>query len=48
METVKNRRSIRKYAGKPVDEELLRRLFGGVGKDTDHGEHAALQRGGDA
>ena len=27
METVKNRRSIRKYAGKPVDEELLRRLL---------------------
>ena len=27
METVKNRRCIRKYAGKPVDEELLRRLL---------------------
>ena len=27
METVKNRRSIRKYAGKPVDEGLLRRLL---------------------
>ena len=27
IETVKNRRSIRKYADKPVEEDLLRRLL---------------------
>ena len=42
METVKNRRSIRKYAGKPVDEGLLRRLFEVSERTQTMGEHATL------
>ena len=30
------------YAGKPVDEGLLRRAFGSIGTHADHGEHATL------